>query len=168
MPLSSKREALEIMKKYGSKDRGDCFFYRHFCRSKKDEECVARKVFYDLFPIVSGELYTIGYDMNPAKYKSALICNISYDTWHTTDGDHISCVYGEMYCTYGSMMGALVPVNRDEILKEAAVIIGHDTCAATDPAGIARFYKEGMTTNDVREAWWKDYGNYMREQEADK
>lgn len=34
-------------------------------------------------------------------------------------------------------------MNRDEILREAAVIIGHDTCA------------------------WKDYGNYMRKQEAE-
>lgn len=59
-------------------------------------------------------------------------------------------------------------MNRDEPLKEAAVIIGHDTCAATDPAGSARFYKDGITANDVREAWWKYYGNYMREQEADK
>ena len=36
-------------------------------------------------------------------------------------------------------------MNRDEILKEAAVIIGHDTCAATDLAGIARFYKDVLS-----------------------
>ena len=57
-------------------------------------------------------------------------------------------------------------MNRDEIIKEAAVIIGHDTCAATDPAGIAIFYRDGMTAKDGCEAWWKDYGNYTREQEV--
>lgn len=90
-------DIIEILKEYGEKDY---FFYRSFNRAPRADEFKYKIEYLKLLNLVFDRFKLDGESIDVTKYESMVIWDIKRNTWRTTDGDYIPCIYGKAYCLY--------------------------------------------------------------------